>query len=73
MARLRAAWPAVRIEIRADAGFAIPAIYEYREGEGIEYTIGLITNSLLEALAAPLLAQAKEQYEAKKKSSSGRR
>ncbi len=67
VARLRAAWPQVEIEIRADAGFAIPAIYEYCEGEGIEYTIGLVTNSRLEALAAPLLAQASEQYEAEKK------
>lgn len=28
VARLRAAWPEVEIEIRADAGFAIPAIYD---------------------------------------------
>lgn len=68
VARLRAAYgPGVEIEIRADAGFAIPAIYEYCEEEGVEYTIGLVTNSRLEALAAPLLAQASEQYQAEKK------
>jgi hypothetical protein len=27
------------MELRADAGFAVPAIYEYREAEGIDYTI----------------------------------
>ncbi len=67
VARLRAAWPEVEIEVRADAGFAIPAIYEYCEEEGVQYTIGLITNRRLEVLAAPLLAQASKQYEAEKK------
>lgn len=62
--RLRAAWPSVTIELRADAGFATPAIYEYCEAEGITYTVGLITNVRLEALAAPLLERAQEQYAA---------
>ena len=62
--RLRAAWPGVVIELRADAGFAVPALYEYCEREGIEYTIGLVTNPRLEHLAADLLAQAQGQYDA---------
>lgn len=62
--RLRQAWPEVRIELRADAGFAIPAVYEYCEAEGIAYTVGLITNTRLEALAEPLLEQAQQQYAA---------
>lgn len=61
--RLRAAWPGVEIQIRADAGFAVPAVYEYCEEQGIEYTIGLVTNSRLEALAAPLLRQAQRRYD----------
>lgn len=28
----------VEVEIRADAGFAVPEIYEYCEAEGIDYT-----------------------------------
>jgi Transposase DDE domain group 1 len=36
--RLREAWPGVEIEIRADAGFAVPEIYDYCEQEGIGYT-----------------------------------
>lgn len=59
--RLREAWPGVRIEIRADAGFAVPAIYEYCEKEDIGYTIGLISNPKLEALAEPLLECAKRE------------
>jgi Transposase DDE domain group 1 len=61
MAAFRARWPAVRIELRADSGFAIPALYDYCEAEGIAYTIGLAPNARLEALAAPLLAEAQRQ------------
>lgn len=45
---VRRAWPKVEIDLRADAGFAIPAIYDYCETEGIDYTIALITNPRLE-------------------------
>ena len=58
VAALRARWPRVRIELRADSGFAIPALYDYCEAERITYTIGLAPNARLEALAAPLLAEA---------------
>jgi hypothetical protein len=40
--RLRQAWPSVEIELRADAGFAIPAVYEFCEEEGVDYTIGTL-------------------------------
>lgn len=62
VARLREAWPGVRIEIRADAGFAIPAVYEYCEERGIDYTIGLVANPRLGALIADLLSRAQGQY-----------
>jgi hypothetical protein len=58
---LRARWPGVQIEVRADSGCAVPALYAYCERENIGYTIGLIPNSRLEAVAAPLLAQAQAQ------------
>ena len=61
--RLRQEWPAAEIEIRADAGFAVPAIYEYCEEEGIDYTIGLVSNPRLEALAEPLLQRAVRESE----------
>ena len=62
--RLRARWPGVRIELRADSGFAVPALYEYCDAEQIAYTIGLIPNPRLEAIAAPLLAEAERQQQA---------
>lgn len=63
--RLRQAWAEVKIEIRADAGFAVPEVYDYCEKEGIGYTIGLISNPRLEALARDLLERAKRESEAK--------
>jgi hypothetical protein len=58
---VRARWPGVRLELRADSGFAVPALYEYCDQEGIAYTIGLVPNPRLEAVAAPLLAEAQRQ------------
>jgi Transposase DDE domain group 1 len=61
---LRSAWPGVEVELRADAGFAVPAVYDYYcEAEGIRYTIALITNSPLEELASSLLEEAQRRYE----------
>jgi hypothetical protein len=57
--KLRAAWPDVPIEIRADSGFAIPRLYAWCEANAVVYTIGLIPNPVLERLAAPLLEEAR--------------
>jgi len=63
--RLRRAWgEELEIEIRTNAGFAVPQIYDYCEKEGIDYAIGLITNPRLVALAEPLLDEAQGRYQA---------
>jgi Transposase DDE domain group 1 len=54
VARLRKRWPEITIEIRADAGFAKPEIYAWCEAAHVAYTIGLVTNARLIALAQPL-------------------
>ncbi len=59
--RLREAWPGAEVEIRADAGFALPAVYEWCEEEGVGYTIGLVSNPRLEAIAEPLLERAERE------------
>ncbi len=59
--RLRAAWPAVTIGVRADSGFAVPRLYAWCEAQGVSYTIGLIPNRRLRVIAAPLLSQALAQ------------
>jgi hypothetical protein len=61
---LRARWPGVQLEVRADSGFAVPALYDYCEQEGIAYTSGLVPNPRLAAVAAPLLAEAQRQQAA---------
>jgi Transposase DDE domain group 1 len=60
--RLKEAFPRTKIIIRGDAGFAIPAIYEYCEEEGLGYVIGLIRNDNLERMIEALMKTAQEQY-----------
>ena len=55
---LRQRWPGVQIEVRADSGFAIPAVYDFCEAHDVTYTIGLVPNGRLAVLAEPLLEQA---------------
>jgi hypothetical protein len=59
---LRERWPEVHIEIRADGGFAVPALYDYCEREGITYTIALITNERLNGMAGDLLEEATQEH-----------
>ena len=59
--RFRQRWPGVTIELRADSGFAIPALYDYCEWARLTYTLGLIPNGRLESVAVPLLAKAIQQ------------
>jgi hypothetical protein len=61
--RLRAAWPGVAVEVRADSAFAIPRLYAWCEANDVVYSIGLIPNPALERLAAPLLVEARWQSE----------
>jgi hypothetical protein len=56
VARLRAAWPGVRILVRADNGLGVPAVYEFCEAEGLDYVIGYATNAVLEGATAQALA-----------------
>lgn len=61
--KLKAAFPKAEIVIRGDAGFAVPALYEYCEEEGLKYVIGLIRNDVLERMVEELLSAAHEQYQ----------
>jgi hypothetical protein len=60
---LQRRWPGVRISLRADSGFAVPALYDYCEERSVHYTIGLVPNSRLQALAAPVQAEARRQQQ----------
>jgi len=60
---LRQRWAGVAIEIRADGGFAVPALYDYCEDEGITYTIALITNERLKEMGKDLLEEATQEHQ----------
>jgi len=61
--KLKKAYPEALILFRADAGFAVPALYPYLERQEIRYAIGFITNNRVLAQAAPLLLKAQRQYQ----------
>lgn len=58
---LREHWPAVPIAVRADSGFAIPALYDWCEAAGIDYTIGLGRNDRLAKAIGALQTEAETQ------------
>lgn len=61
--RLRAAWPGVRIELRGDSGFGVPAMYEVCERLDVFYTFGLTMNAALKKQSDALLLHAQAEYE----------
>lgn len=61
--RLREAFPGAEILFRADAGFAVPALYEFLEKERNPYVIGLVTNPRLGRAAEPLMKKARALHE----------
>ena len=61
--RLREAWPDVRIHLRGDSGFGVPAMYEVCERLDIDYTIGLAMNKRLKNAGDSLLKQAVSRWE----------
>jgi DDE family transposase len=62
--KLRTAFPKVEIVFRADAGFALPEVYETCEKLEILYLISLAKNSRLLEMAAPLIVESRVQKEA---------
>jgi hypothetical protein len=62
--RLRAAWPQVRLIVRADSGFCRWRMLRWCERTQVDYIIGLARNSRLEALGRPLMEQARAAFAA---------
>jgi|ETNmetMinimDraft_26_1059896.scaffolds.fasta_scaffold30163_1 hypothetical protein len=63
VARLRQAWPDVVIEVRGDAGFGVPWMYEVSERLELLYTFGLSSNEVLKKATQGLLDKAVETFE----------
>lgn len=62
VAQLRAAWPGVRILLRADNGLGVPAVYDFCESERLEYVSGYASNAVLERATAQALADVELYY-----------
>lgn len=60
--RLKHAYPKATILVRADAGFAVPAIYNLLERQKVKYTIGLITNERLRKRVEKLVRKAEKEF-----------
>lgn len=65
--RIRAAWPDVVIEIRADSGFGQPEMYAVCEELRLIYSLGYQMNSVLKDRTADLLEQAVSEHQARVK------
>lgn len=57
--RLREQWPQVRILLRADSGFCRQRMLTWCDWASVHYVVGLARNKRLEAMAEPLLEQAR--------------
>ena len=62
--RLRAAWPDVRITIRADSGFCRWRLMRWCDSHGIGYVLGLARNPALERLTVDETSRASRQFQA---------
>lgn len=59
---LRAAWPAVGIQVRGDNGLAVPDMYEYCEQEGLVYAFGFASNDVLKERTEGWLSDLETYY-----------
>jgi hypothetical protein len=60
--KLRAAWPRVKITIRADSGFCRWRLMRWCDSQGIGYVLGLARNPVLQRAARDEIARAERQY-----------
>jgi hypothetical protein len=60
--RLQREFPKARIKLRADAGLALPLLYEFCEFFCIQYVIGIAANPRLQVQAQPLQRRLAQRY-----------
>jgi hypothetical protein len=60
--KLRAAWPGVKITIRADSGFCRWRLMRWCDSHGIGYVLGLAKNPVLERAARDEIERAERQF-----------
>ena len=69
VARIREAWPEVRIILRGDSGFCRERIMAWCEALGIGYVLGVARNQRLEKWLAPALHKSRRRFHATGKAS----
>jgi hypothetical protein len=62
VARLRQAWPNVKIIFRADSGFCRWRLMRWCDRHGVDYIMGLAKNNVLKRLARRSMVQARWDY-----------
>jgi len=60
---LRAAFPGLRIDFRADSSFAEPYLLNWLDDERIPYTVGIGSNSVLKALSENFVHAVEKSFE----------
>ena len=60
--QLRQAWPGITILVRGDCGFAMPAVYEFCEAEGLLYALGYSSNTVLKERTDAVVADLETYY-----------
>jgi hypothetical protein len=63
VARIRAAWPKVRIILRADSGFCRESLMRWCEDNGVDYVFGLAKNKRLIKILGKELHEAQVEHE----------
>jgi len=63
VARLRQAWPDVKIVVRGDSGFCRQRLLRYCERAGVGYLVGCARNARLEARAAYAELMLRDEYQ----------
>jgi Transposase DDE domain group 1 len=61
--RLRRVWPDVRLCVRGDAGYGVPAMYAVCERLDVEYLFGIAANKKLQKASDSLLAEAVRKFD----------
>ena len=63
IARLREAFPQARIQVRLDGGFASTDVFDFLDGEEVEYVIAMAENAVLKEKAAKLMEKTRKLSE----------
>jgi len=59
---LRRRFPGVQIRLRADSGFGVASVLAWCEAHGIDYLLGVKSNSRLQTLSTPVQMDAALKY-----------